>query len=102
LNGAHSFTSKKSHAHLQCVHNNCAGLKNVSLKVWEELITQSENLIKRRPSPSIHHSISPMHFVQLRQKLLNTSNVSLCIFWSMTCTLKSKSILSKPIFPHSY
>jgi hypothetical protein len=126
-------TSKKSHAHLQCVHNNCArleecqpkgvkelitqsrcrlfktcwkndkvqlhvnfstnvrtllkshmhifnvsittvqDLKNVSLKVWEELITQSRYPIKDASPPGIYPSISHMHFmhfVQPGQKLM--------------------------------
>jgi hypothetical protein len=50
------------------------GLKNVSLKVREELITQSRYPIKdaRQPTrpPGIHHSISRMHFVQPGQKLI--------------------------------
>ena len=45
---------------------------NVSLKVREELITQSRYPIKdaRPPArpPGIHHSISRMHFVQPGQK----------------------------------
>jgi hypothetical protein len=48
------------------------GLMNVSLKVWEELITQSRYPIKdaRPPArpPGIHHSISRMHFVQPGQE----------------------------------
>jgi hypothetical protein len=48
------------------------GLKNVSLKVREELITQSRYPIKdaRPPTrpPGIHHSTSRMHFVQPGQK----------------------------------
>ena len=50
---------------------------NVSLKVWEELITQSRYTIKdaRQPTcPSgIHHSISRMHFVQPSQKWLSST-----------------------------
>jgi hypothetical protein len=44
------------------------GLINVSLKVWEELITQRRYPIKDARPPVIHHSISRMHFVQPGQK----------------------------------
>jgi hypothetical protein len=56
-------TFKKSHAHLQCVHNNCAKFG----KVCEELITHSRYPIWRHPAThpsSIHHSICQMNFVQ--------------------------------------
>jgi hypothetical protein len=47
---------------------NVQGLKNVSLKVCEELITQCRYPIKDARPPAIHHSISRMHFVQSGQK----------------------------------
>ena len=57
------------------------GLKNVSLKAWEELITQSRYPIKDARPPGIHHSISRMHFVQPGQKWCKQScNVELSVF----------------------
>jgi hypothetical protein len=48
-------TSKRSHAHLQCVHKNWQGLKNVTLKVCEEFITQSRCcLFRTLPKGHMH------------------------------------------------
>jgi hypothetical protein len=64
----------KSHMHIFNVFiTTVQGLKNVSLKVWEELITRSRYPIKDARPPGIHHSKSRMHFVQQGQKSYLTS-----------------------------
>jgi hypothetical protein len=55
-------TSKKSHAHFQCVHNNCVRFEECQLK--------GVGGVGAHPPthpPDIHHSVSPMHFVQPSQ-----------------------------------
>jgi hypothetical protein len=56
------------------------GLKNVSLKVRKELITQSRYPFKDARPPGIHHSISRMHFVQPDQKLHVTMKIFFFLF----------------------
>jgi hypothetical protein len=92
----------KSHMHIFNVFiTTVQGLKNVSHKVWEELITQS------RCPPSIHHSISQMHFVQPGQKTDNvqisceTSTLTLIKTSCWNFILRNKVVTKLKWFGHS-